>query len=105
MLTVGHAADGTEITAPLEQEFEIQLPENPTTGYRWHLADGSSETLQVVDEHFDTATAAVGAAGQRRWTVRATAPGSHPFRLEERRSWEQKPIRTFSLTVKVASPP
>ena len=51
--------------------IELQVPETPTTGYRWALAPASESLVQLVDSTFDAAaTSMPGAPGRRRLRLR-----------------------------------
>jgi inhibitor of cysteine peptidase len=78
------------IEARVGEPFEIRLPGNPSTGYRWTLIDPVPALLRGVGvariERGRSDLA--GAPGQEIWTFEATAPGSAPLLFEYRRPWE-----------------
>ena len=86
------------------ETFEVELPENPTTGYRWYLRSSGGSLLQLQDDSFQASgETTCGAGGMRRWCFRAVQPGSSDFEMEYRRSWEKRPAEAFSLTIRVSS--
>jgi inhibitor of cysteine peptidase len=72
------------------EEVVVRLPENPTTGYRWHIThSGDGELVPTGDAHVmgpDGATP--GAAGQRVLRFVARKSGSVSLKAVMRRPWE-----------------
>jgi inhibitor of cysteine peptidase len=101
--TVGSQDNGSSLTLQTGDSLQIRLPENPTTGYRWQLADWDEAVAKKTrDQFFPPATAQPGAGGERVWEFVANAPGKTVLRLDNRRSWEAgSPAQTFSLKVQV----
>lgn len=74
------------LTVSEGDEIAVTLPENPTTGYRWH---SHPSTLDLVDDQFILrADAEVGEGGVRRLVYRAGHAGSVDQLLEERRPFD-----------------
>jgi inhibitor of cysteine peptidase len=78
----------------------LELAENPSTGYRWHLAAGT-DPLEPTGDDYRAATGRAGAPGVRRFQFRATQPGPARLKIEKRRSWETTPVAEFSYQVDV----
>lgn len=80
MLVADEAMNGKRITLHRGDELTIELPENPSTGYRWKADDDSDgNILEAVGSRFasdDTGSGALGVGGTRRFTFRATGIGS-----------------------------
>ena len=85
-------------------EVEIGLEENPTTGYRWVLAE-RSDGVVVVRSRFETQASppAVGSGGTRIFTLRLDA-GRHRVRFRLKRAWEGAAIegRTIEIGARAA---
>jgi len=100
----------TDPSQPVEvnakDTFRIVLASNPTTGYRWQLADGLDEAvLKLVHNRYRGPIARrPGAGGHEFWRFYAVAPGTAEIRMVYVRSWEKgvEPARTavFKVTVK-----
>lgn len=80
---------------PLElhegQEFNLRLPSNPTTGFRWVMRENAAPQLkQLGPEVYTTPEEAgvVGSAGVSTWRFRAVARGEARLELDYRRPWE-----------------
>ena len=101
-LELNHNADGSEVAVAVGETFELRLPENPMTGYRWQVAAESSPAIRVIGDSFQVEGDAVGAPGGRQWRFQADRPGTHALVLVEKRSWENEAVRRFMVTVVVA---
>lgn len=79
---------GAERLVGVGQDLVVRLPENRTTGYRWHLSL-PEEGLEATDDAYEApAGIRPGAGGTRTVRLRATRPGTHRLVAELRRSWE-----------------
>ncbi len=86
------------------EELEIHLPENPTTGYRWHLASEETRIVDLVDDQLKPSSQRPGAGGERSWRFRAVRPGAARIELASRRSWEAgAPARSFTVDLRVGT--
>lgn len=73
------------------QEFNLRLPSNPTTGFRWVMNENAAPALkQLGPEVYSTPEEAdvVGSAGVSTWRFRAVARGEGRLALDYRRPWE-----------------
>jgi inhibitor of cysteine peptidase len=87
---------GSHRATRVGEELSVALPENPTTGYRWH-SEIDAGTLQQTDDRYEGPTEPRGAAGTRRLTFRVLRPGPVQLRLVKRRAWEDMPVDEFSI--------
>ena len=107
VVQVDERADRTDIELPVGQMLEVSLPENPTTGYRWQVAQGGEPVCSLVRDAFDPpgdrdGGQRLGRAGRHRWQLRAAHPGVGQIELVSRRPWGDQPAaRRFTLTVRV----
>jgi predicted secreted protein len=92
-------SDGSEQTVALAELIEIELPERPTTGFRWFLAEGSP--FDIVEDVPDVQPSPPGRAGVRRFMLKAMKRGQLELKLVERRRWEQRTTREFVVTIDV----
>ncbi|MCS3921892.1 inhibitor of cysteine peptidase [Methanococcus voltae PS] len=63
----------------LNDEMQVSLPENPSTGYKWVVDNGAPKILELVSSKFineknaeDTKDVVVGAGGNRIWTYKCS---------------------------------
>jgi len=97
-------ANDTFVKMGPDEAFNIQLEENPSTGYAWEMTipDG----LILVNDKFippHISYDIVGAGGTHVWSFRTSDPGIYNIRAVYKRSWEQQCIddKTFELTITV----
>jgi len=80
------------IDARLGQRFEVHLPGNPSTGYRWALIDpvpAQARQVGVVRvDRIGGSGSPIGAPVQEVFTFEATRPGTAALAFEYRRAWE-----------------
>jgi inhibitor of cysteine peptidase len=88
-LTLGLADDGRAIDTQPGTLIVIELPENPTTGYRWSLRSDVEPVLIRKSDHFERpADPALGAPGSRRLEFAASSAGKAAIVLWNWREWE-----------------
>lgn len=97
------AADPKPIAVTVDQEFNITLRYNATTGYQWQLAKPVDETLLKLtgSEYKRPESGLIGAGGDQVWTFKALAPGKTQVELQYLRPWEKgtPPARTTNFVV------
>ena len=92
---------GQDIETTVGETLELDLTENPTTGYRWHVVSDGKPACEVVDDRFE-AGQGTGRGGQRIWRFRAVKAGTCEIEMAYRRAWEaDAPARTFKVRVRV----
>jgi len=104
MITFDEGSDGRTVDLDEGQEFEVVLPENPTTGYRWRLeSDGAPVCAAVGDTYEPPDPAVPGRGGAHRWRFRCDRGGVGAVALALGRTWEKSGpgVRTFRIEVRV----
>jgi inhibitor of cysteine peptidase len=99
-IQLDEADNGRSVTVAPGQQVVVRLAENPTTGYRWEPPAG----IEVVsDEFLPAGSTAMGAGGERVFTLAASrTAGEALFALT--RPWGGgAPERTFTLRLTVGS--
>ena len=101
-LILTDAESDTLHAVTLDQTVQIQLAENPTTGYRWALEVSDPGAVELMDTSWQIAPdAAIGGGGMRIFKLRMRGKG--PIRLDFKlgRSWQGESAvierRQFSL--------
>jgi predicted secreted protein len=99
------SANGRQIEAKLNEEFEISLAEVRTAGYRWVIKSAGAPVCRLLEEATHPNSPGVGGSGQHVWQFRTVAAGIAEIELHSRRPWESsaEPARTFVLKVRVGS--
>jgi inhibitor of cysteine peptidase len=87
-LTLTQEQNGQTVKTRSGNTFIIQLPENPTTGYRWSLLLADSSIVELVSDEVFHGSSTIGSGGQRRLTFRAKNIGSTQLKLSLFRPWE-----------------
>jgi len=94
----------TNANAPLlilrGQWVIFRLPSNPSTGFRWTLANDPDARLSIHGEPIlvRTLQARLGAPGNEVWSLSATQSGEYTLQFVYRRPWE--PISSAEKTLK-----
>lgn len=91
------------IRVPVGARFAVELPENPTTGYRWKLE--CTDSCRMLGSAF-TAGSGVGSAGKRIFELVIDVPGEHGVRAALRRPWEppERAIERFAAQLVAYAP-
>lgn len=73
---------------------KINIAENPTTGYTWHLKVDNYELVEVVVDEFTAPNAegVVGAGGMHTWIIDAVDQGIVTMTFEYYRDWEPENV-------------
>ena len=89
------------------EEFDLRLPSNPSTGYRWQVKRPMPDrVVKLVDTRYEAPTgSALGAAGVEIFTFVGSAPGRATLELIYVRPWEKgiAPARSASYAIEVLS--
>ncbi len=98
--------DNSSIYPFLNDNFQITLEENGSTGYQWDYAisDASAATLISEDSYCFTPNAE-GAPAQKVWTFKALMPGKYTIQFTYRRPWETgvEPLKTVKCDIYVST--
>jgi inhibitor of cysteine peptidase len=103
-LNVTDTNSGDSVALARNQQLVVRLPSNPTTGYRWALAQQSTPVVEPEGAPtYEKGAGAEGASGTETWRFAPTQAGEGTLRLEYRRLWEADtaPARVVSYKVTV----
>lgn len=96
--------NGCTISIEKGEEFELQLKENPTTGYIWTVdtLDKNMLSISQIDYKAEN-TQLLGSGGVRTIRIKTLNPGQTKLKLVMVRPWEKgvAPAKTFELTLNV----
>jgi inhibitor of cysteine peptidase len=82
---------GTTVKAHVGDQIIVQLPEIPTSGYRWMPESAENAVLTLDGSEFATAPGSgLGARGHRSLAFTARGAGLSTIRLALRRPWQQE---------------
>ena len=102
--TYGMGDNGKTISVSQGSTVQIQLDENPTTGYSWNVT--TTPGLAISDSKYVSSNltpGVVGVGGVHEWTVVANDKGQQQFSGIYKRPWEPTVGNetTFSMTISV----
>jgi len=98
-IEVGESDDGREIQMHVGDAICFELPENPTTGYRWSVGHPLPPELEAVRDDFVSRSSGIGAGGSRRLEFGARAQGRFRLELRHWRIWEGPATQLATLTI------
>jgi inhibitor of cysteine peptidase len=92
---------GKSVNLALGETLTVQLPETPTTGFRWAIVSEPASMLTLVSDNFImNAGSELGGGGMRQFLFRADQPGSGALTLKLQRAWESNaPSDQFSISI------
>jgi len=98
--------NGREFKISAGETFQISLPENPTTGYRWEINGSGAPFVGLEKEEYAApedgpAGPVLGRGGTRSFIFKAVEPGRTELILRLRRSWEAESESAGSFSVKL----
>ena len=101
---VSDSDDGSTQELVVDQELQISLTTNPTTGYVWEV-DGAvpPQPEQVGEPEYSADSTATGSGGTEVWTFVAKEPGAARLKFKYWRSFEPTDpvIDEFAVRVEV----
>jgi inhibitor of cysteine peptidase len=86
------------------ESFQVVLPSNQTTGYKWEIVDLTSGALEQVKNDYKVSkkyTAdIIGAGGEETWTFRVLKVERSHILMEYRRPWDKSDVANkYSITI------
>jgi inhibitor of cysteine peptidase len=102
---VGIDDAGRDVQLRVADAVCIDLPETPTTGYRWQIAAFDEGVVALDDDRFELSNSQPGAGGVHHFRFRAVAAGTAAIELHRRRRWENpaQPEYSFRVTAHVSA--
>ena len=103
-LRLTQSSNGSTVQAHEGDTILLELPEIPTTGYRWNLTS-HDEMLRLSGDRFQSSgSQAVGGGGTRVLHFTVGHSGDTDLRLALVRPWQpDSPRETFSIHVHVVA--
>jgi inhibitor of cysteine peptidase len=105
---ITHKENGREFEITVGETFQVSLPENPTTGYRWRVCKSGAPFIVLQKEEYvepeeDLARPRMGRGGTKFLTFKAAKLGETELALRLSRSWEDesKFVDFFSVKLKI----
>ena len=96
------SANKKTLDVDVGDEIYISLEENPTTGYRWHVAKLDNSILRIITNQYVLLGDAVGSGGIRKVILSALAKGNATVELVNfRDSTDSCDSKTYVVTFNV----
>jgi inhibitor of cysteine peptidase len=93
--------DGRTFECAPGDTLGLSLPENPSTGFRWTLADSYRLCLTLTGHEFEAADATPGRPGRHIWRFMARDEGECDIELTLTRLQQSVPAQSFDAHVRV----
>jgi predicted secreted protein len=101
MLVLDESRNNGAVEVVVDDQFQVRLYENPTTGRRWHLRPVGDAACRVLEDAFEPLHGGYGGGGIRRWTFAADHATVAALHIELRLSGQLQPAQTFDVTVNI----
>lgn len=104
----------SEFTVGIDQEFTFKIRGNPTTGYKWYLAEEIQEddSLQATSLKEDRSTKnyqiddapehMMGVGGSFYFNFKGKRAGTYPLIFVHKRPWETESIEQKAIKVTIS---
>jgi inhibitor of cysteine peptidase len=99
VIAAGEESNGRTLDVRIGDCIELELPDNPTTGYRWRVVTSGEPVCEKTAERFVADGSKPGAPGLLRCEFRVLTPGKARIQLDSKRSWSSAVERSFTLDV------
>ena len=103
-VTITRAQQDDVVAVQRGDVIVIELPDQPTTGYRWDIASLEPALVEIEASEYRSAGPGIGGGGIASWRLRARASGRTRLAFERRRPWERErsAIDRFAVTIDIA---
>lgn len=99
MIKIDKTFNGKKIEAEINDVIEVQLAENPTTGYLWKIISCDENHLEYNEDEYETSNEAIGAGGIKYFYFKVIDNGTSKLNLGLGHPWENETIETFSVII------
>lgn len=98
-------ADEITLKTKVGEEFQVVLPSNPTTGFRWALGKklDKNKISLVSSDYVPSKPQLTGSGGNEVWIFKAVKSGKTKILFEYSRSWEKGKIserKIYNIEIK-----
>lgn len=94
------ASSNNSQSIKLNQQFQIPLTSNPSTGYSWNVSY-DPKYVKLISQRFVTSNRGnvVGAGGKDIFLFKAIKTGQTTITFKYQRAWEKEPIQTKQYNI------
>ena len=96
---------GKNFDFPIDQQFQIVLPSNQSTGYQWQVDDITEDVLSTINNEYQVTDKydqnnIVGAGGEEIWTFKVLQAERSHIVMKYRRPWDKLDVANdFLITI------
>jgi len=102
MKTIGTSANHTTQVLHPDEAIQLILEEGGATPYLWEIEKISDPAIVKIEERFESsAETAMGASGQKIFTLKAISPGLATISIKHWDKWQNHVLENFKLTISV----
>jgi inhibitor of cysteine peptidase len=99
-IQINSSFNGKRIQASAGDIIELQLDENPTTGFRWDVSQLDANILELNGDDFQIqSTTGVGGGGTRIFRFNVIGTGNGTVKLSNRQKWSGDEFETFEISL------
>ncbi len=91
---------GDNISIKKDQEFNLYLKSNPTTGYEW-MPIFNASIVKLVSHSFKPSSMLMGASGTDTFVFKGMSLGTTLIKMLYKRSWENNSVAEKKFVVSV----
>ena len=102
-VAITRAQQDDVVTVKRGDVIVVELPDQPSTGYRWDVAPDPA-LVEIESSTYKSAGPGVGGGGITTWRLRARAPGRAHLDFKRHRPWEgdRSVVDRFAVTLDIA---
>jgi predicted secreted protein len=91
---------GNNISIKKDQEFNLYLKSNPTTGYEW-IPVFNASSVKLVSHSFKPSSMLMGASGTDTFVFKGMSTGTTLIKMLYKRSWENNSVAEKKFVVSI----
>ncbi len=101
VLSAVETAAQDKMSAKVQQEFRITLPENPSTGFKWEARFNGDFLVLQSRQYVDAGTGRMGGGGQAVFSFLPLKQGETSLVFRYKRPWEDGATRERSVHLSI----
>ena len=91
---------GNNISIMKDQEFNLYLESNPTTGYEW-IPIFNASVVELISHSFKPSSLLMGASGTDTFVFKGISLGTTLIKMQYKRSWENNSVAEKKFLISI----
>lgn len=91
---------GNNISIKKDQEFNLYLESNPTTGYEW-IPIFNASVVELISHSFKPSSLLMGAFGTDTFVFKGISLGTTLIKMQYKRSWENNFVAEKKFVIRI----